>query len=166
MSDSVNGLVKILFVGPTNGLPLAAPESMWALPVDEESEPAVFEVRNSPFYIKGVSFRDRVHARQIDGFPGAYEFIDIAERGGHSTYRIIPEELGEPFEKWWAKVAALGCTYESSNNDGFWLYAVDVPPSADIHKAYNLMMEAEDAGVWQFEEGHCSNSACKPASGI
>jgi Domain of unknown function (DUF4265) len=47
-----------------------------------------------------------------------------------------------------------GCTFEGAREK---LLAVDVPPRADIYGVYALLQRGEDAGAWEFEEGHCGH---------
>jgi uncharacterized protein DUF4265 len=58
------------------------------------------------------------------------------------------------FRTAWERLQALGCTYEQASSH---LLLVDVPPHADIYAVYVLLEEGENAGVWDFEEGHCGH---------
>ena len=42
--------------------------------------------------------------------------------------------------------------------------AVDVPPHADIYAFYEALQEGENAGQWEFEEGHCGHLVTKSGS--
>jgi hypothetical protein len=64
-------------------------------------------------------------------------------------------------EQWipyWQRLEELGCTYERGTAR---LFAVDVPSTADIHKAYELLDAGEKAGVWGFQEAHCGHALRK-----
>lgn len=37
------------------------------------------------------------------------------------------------------------------------LFAIDVPPEADIHGVYSMLEDGEREGAWDFEEGHCGH---------
>ena len=70
------------------------------------------------------------------------------QRSGHSTYRIrLSDSVGIEdltFDRYWQPIEAAGCTYERAAGQ---LLAVDVPASADIHRVYALLTEAEEDGV-------------------
>jgi hypothetical protein len=118
---------------------------MWA----ELVSPGQYRLRNVPFYARGVSIEDVVHAR-FDG--DALVFSSVAARGGHSTYRLFVDggiESAE-FRLWWKRLETLGCSFEQADR----LLAVDVPPSADVHEVYRVFEQGEHAKVWDFQEGH------------
>jgi uncharacterized protein DUF4265 len=121
-------------------------------------------VDNSPFYVYGISFGDVVTAVP----DGARLLFDrVIERGGHSTYRIkLPAGTDHRyFLTYWPALEALGCSYEGSSAGVRRLYAIDVPPEADIHEVYRMLEEGENEGRWEFEEGHyCSPDAASHVS--
>jgi hypothetical protein len=112
-----------------------------------------FRLDNSPFYFYGISWGDEFAAEVEDG---RLFFSEVTRRGGHSTYRVkLP--AGSPhghFLERWTPLEALGCTYEGSSTGERRLYAIDVPPGANVHAIYALLEEGEAAGHWVFEEGH------------
>lgn len=123
-----------------------ATEAVWAAPVG----PRWFRIRSVPFYAYGLSYDDTVAAletadgRLVDGVLG---------RGGHSTYRLFVTD-GEQlklFPDCWGPLELLGCTLERATAR---LYAVDIPPEADIREAYRLLEVGQAEGVWDFEEAH------------
>jgi hypothetical protein len=121
-------------------------------------------VDNSPFYTYDISFRDVV-AAVPDGARLLFE--RVLERGGHSTYRIkLPAGMDHSyFLIHWSVLEALGCSYEGSSAASRRLYAIDVPPEADIDEVYRQLEEGEHEGRWEFEEGHyCSPNAIGPVS--
>jgi uncharacterized protein DUF4265 len=126
-------------------------EFLWAKPVAGAAKQDAFELGNSPFFAKGISYRDIVHAIERDGL---LEFAGVVARSGHSTYRLAIEQETDQFRQWWSRLQDVGCTYESGECRGMRLYAVDVPPEADIYLAYAIMKEAQDNKIWLFEEGH------------
>ena len=127
-----------------------ATERLWAERVGSDT----YRLRNSPFYAKNVSFGDIVTAEQTDD--GQLLFTGTALRGGHSTYRIVPAVAPstDRFTEFWAPLRERGCSYEGVEGK---LLSADVPPRADIHEVYRLLQAGEDAGVWDFEEGHCGH---------
>jgi hypothetical protein len=129
-------------------------ETVWAESLSEDR----CILRNSPFYAKGVSFKDIVHVskeRQSD----AFVFESVSNVAGHSTYRIIvPKSTSlELFERYWEPIQKLGCSYEAAQ-DLYSILAVDVPSKANINEVYRLLEEGEDDEVWDFEEGHCGHT--------
>lgn len=126
-------------------------EFLWARPLGRVEETDVFELQNSPFYVRGVSYLDVVRTINIDGL---FEFAGVVARSGHSTYRIIFEEGLAASEAWWDKLQNLGCTYESGEFQQKKLFSVDVPESAEIYAVYDILEQGESSGVWIFEEGH------------
>ena len=139
-------MVKIQFLPNTTRDGIV--ENMWA-----ESVENGFRLENSPFYAYGVSYQDIVSAELDDGI---LVFKGILTRGGHSTYRILTSDKAQDdlFDERWAPLQNLGCTYEHSSADGVNLYSVDLAPGIDVHQAFQLMAEAEEAGAWIFEEAH------------
>ena len=138
-------LVKIFFrLGDDAPTPT---ETLWARPLGDR----LFELNNSPFYAFGVSYLDKVFAAEAGD--GALEFSGVAERGGHSTYRVFLEEgvSSDQFEEYWKRLERLGCSYEGAKER---LFSIDVPPAADIYQVYSILEEGEAAGRWDFEEAH------------
>ena len=120
-------------------------ETLWA-----EEVPGGYRLLNSPWLAKGLSYLDLVEA--APGPDGLLQIIGKIGTAGHSTYRLLIEDDAD-WELHWERMQSLGCTYEESLENGFRLFAVDVPPACDIHVAYTLMEAGESAGAWQFEEG-------------
>jgi hypothetical protein len=127
-------------------------ENMWAEPVSGDT----YRVRNIPTWAYELSLDDVVEAH--GGEDGILIFGDVVERGGHSTYRIIPaaETDETTFERYWAPLQDAGCRYESHATQP--LYAVDVPPRADVRAVYEMLDRGERDGIWEFEEGHCGHA--------
>ncbi|SOO33040.1 conserved hypothetical protein [Xanthomonas citri pv. fuscans] len=117
-----------------------------------------YKLDNSPFYFYGISFGDIFAAAEKNG--GELVFNEVVARGGHSTYRVrIPNGEGHDFfMKHWGPLEDLGCSYEGSDVGSQRLYAIDVPPSADIFKVYELLEQGEKGEIWVFEEGHYFNA--------
>ena len=147
-NPSERALVKVLFNLDPGAWHGSATETLWAAPVGGDE----YRLENVPFYAFNVSFGDTVRAKTQDGLP---TFTEVVHRHGHSTYRIlVRESRREDFEELWPKLQKHGCTYEQGPKP---LFAVDVPPDADIAAVYRELEEGERAGVWSFEEGHCGH---------
>ncbi|KAB7768816.1 DUF4265 domain-containing protein [Xanthomonas maliensis] len=118
----------------------------------------LYKLDNSPFYFYGISFGDLFKVKENGG---DLIFERVIARGGHSTYRVkIPIGEGHNFFlKNWTSLQDLGCTYEGSDVGPQRLYAIDVPPSADIFKVYELLEKGEREELWVFEEGHYCDTA-------
>jgi hypothetical protein len=132
-------------------------ETLWAEPVAGSKSGTVYRLRNSPFFVRNVSFLDTVRVAPRDDEPGL-QFAGVVEHSGHSTYRLLVPPDSPAFETYWKRLEALGCTYESASMDtGFGpkvLYTVDIPAATDVYAAYPILEEGEKHGVWMFQEGH------------
>ncbi len=151
MTPRARALTKIVFELEPGAWHGYATETVWA----EEISGNRYRLRNTPFYAFGVSAEDVVFA-EPNG-EGKPVFAGVSLRGGHSTYRIIrAEQCGEePFRGAWEPLEDIGCSYEEGPGR---LLTVDVPPHADIYRAFDLLEGGEDAGAWHLEEGHCGHA--------
>jgi hypothetical protein len=152
---SNENLVKIRFQTDPDGLGGGSPERLWAKRLSQSQN--AFELHNSPFYAKGVSYLDVVEASEDSESKSAFEYLRTLSPSGHSTYRILVAKSSKEFADWWAKLSAFGCTHEYSDEGEKWLYAVDVPPAADIFAVYEVLNEGERQSIWLFDEGHCGH---------
>jgi hypothetical protein len=174
MADSnTNNMLKVTFEldpGDWHGVPA---ETLWAEMVWDRTPPQVI-LMNSPFHAEGVSFLDTVFVRmEKEEWGTRFVFAGVAVRGGHSTYFVLaPMECPE-FEKYWSQLEALGCSYESGDAHTSYghrmLYAVDVPPEADIDAVCAVLKEGERDKVWIFQAGniehvgkHSGAGNCQP----
>jgi Domain of unknown function (DUF4265) len=121
-------------------------ETLWVVPWFKENS---FQIKNVPFYVKGISLDDIIIAEEIDGIKF---FRSVLKNGGHSTYRIFLNEniREETFETYWLPLQNLGCTYEKAF---IRFYSIDVPAETDVNKAYVLLENGEKNHIWDFEEG-------------
>lgn len=117
----------------------------------------LYMLDNSAFYAYGISCCDIFKAQEKDG---ALYFMEVVSRGGHSTYRVkLPAGAShEDFMRSWEELQRMGCSFEGTGNNSRRLYAIDVPPEADVVAVYNYLQKNEDSGVWEFEEAHYSGS--------
>lgn len=141
-------LVRIVFTLEADAWHGSATERLWAEPTDG----GFYRLRNTPFFVFGVSAEDVVSAERGER---GLSFVEAVDRGGHSTYRIrrYPETDDNTFRKYWMPLQELGCSYEGGP-----VLAVDVPPLTDIHEAFGLLEAGQQAGAWDFEEGHCGHA--------
>jgi hypothetical protein len=140
-------LVKISFrVEPDRSRGIVS-ETLWAEHVGGNR----FRLANTPFLVRGVSYRDVVFGRC--GRHGVLTFAGVSLRGGHSTcwLDLRAERDTERFRTHWAQLHALGCSYEGNGQRS---YAVDIPPSADF-AVVEAMLEAGVASrIWAYEVSH------------
>ncbi|WP_270726380.1 DUF4265 domain-containing protein [Shimia sp. Alg240-R146] len=131
-------------------------ESVWAISLGD----GLFRVENSPFFARGISYGDIVHAEQKEG---ANVFVRIVISSGRSTYRIIIGEnaTDAQIERFWRPLEAEGCTYESGEF-GYTMYSVDVPKDTNVQRVFSLLNEGLLHKVWDFEEGHYGHAEQSP----
>lgn len=123
-------------------------EALWA----ESLTPETARLDNIPLLVFGVSKGDVVKVSRDDETP---RFLGVAERGGHSTYRVMLEDPDDPStQARFREIVVLGCGHERLTPR---FIAVDVPPDIDIFKVYDLLEKGLDDGAWTFEEGHCGH---------
>jgi hypothetical protein len=131
-------------------------ETLWASPI-VETEWRHFRIMNSPFFAKGISYRDIVKASALDN-DFILDFKEVVERGGHSTYMLLFEATEPRFSSYWNMLEKSGCSYESTRIKlrigQRSLFSVDVPPSADIYEIYEILQRGESDSVWMFQEGY------------
>ena len=121
-----------------DGYPPSDWEGLWAEPAGAGR----WRLDNIPFYVYDVSNRDVIAAEEADG---RLEFRKVLERGGHSTFRIIFEDLAT-VKRVRDELRAMGCSTEGSNIKR--LVSVDVKSgvSVDAVRAY-LEAEGERSGL-------------------
>ena len=142
-------LVRVVFKLDKSDWHEHGTETMWAEPLGHDR----YRLENIPFYVYGISYGDTVVAKMTGGL---LFFQNVSQNGGHSTYRIFLAQgiTDNEFAKHWNALESLGCTYERATER---LLAVDVPPEADIYKAYEALGQGLTAQAWDFEEGHCGH---------
>lgn len=137
-------------------------EGLWAEPIEGATPGSALRLRNSPFFVRGISFQDVVRGVQRSD-DGKLEFAGVVDRGGHSTYMLLVSPTRADFSTYWGKLQNLGCTYESkklkvSLGDRI-LYSVDVPPRADIDAIRSVLEDGERNNVWMLQEGYVGHKA-------
>jgi hypothetical protein len=163
MADSKSGnMLKLWFELDPNDWHGVPAETLWAERVEDRSPPQAI-LMNSPFHAEGVSFLDTVFVR-MEREEGGFRFVfaGVAARGGHSTYFILaPVECLE-FPKYWSRLKALGCTYESANIHTSYgrrmSYSVDVPPEKDAYAVVAVLEEGERDNIWTFQAGNVEHT--------
>jgi Domain of unknown function (DUF4265) len=142
-------LTKMTFDLEKNAWHGVSTESVWI----EECYPSSYQVKNTPFYVRGVSYLDLVGGR-FEG--GLLRFSEVIRHSGHSTYRIlITAPIDAQFRAaYWKPLQNLGCSYEENLTLRLTMWAIDVPKETDVHAVYKCLEHGEKKGVWSFEEGH------------
>lgn len=145
-----DGLTKVTFRLERSDWHDHATESLWAEPAGRDR----YRLRNVPFYAYGASYDDVVEARADDD---RLMVEEVAQHSGHSTYRLFVTNTKALalFADYWRSLDRLGCTLERATER---LFAMDVPPTADIYAVYDALSRGEAAGVWDFEEAHVGHA--------
>jgi hypothetical protein len=143
-------MVKVKIALPPNDPSSAEAEWVWADPEGNNT----FVIRNIPTFATGLSYGDTVRARIEHDIP---VFEEVVGRGGHSTYRIYSKSDRRSPEVMTVlqALATLRCDTEGATDK---IVGVDVLPEADIYAVYKILEDAEEAGILEFEEGHCGHS--------
>ena len=146
-------LVKVVFELDSSDWHGHGSELLWVVPASAEH----FQIENSPFFVTGIGYLDVVKA-QLTEDSTIHRFEEIVTRGGHSTYMLLAEEQSPKFGIYWSFLEAKGCSYESmhiklSMGERL-LLSVDVPPSANMLEAYDILKQGEADGTWMFQEGY------------
>jgi hypothetical protein len=150
-------LVKVIFELDSQDWHGHGGELLWAAPVSTEHGGIHFQIENSPFFATGIGHLDVVKAQPTEDST-TYRFEKIVTRSGHSTYMLLVEGKSPKFDIYWSFLEAKGCSYESmhiklSMGDRL-LLSVDVPPSANLLEAYDILKQGEADGTWMFQEGY------------
>ena len=120
-------------------------------PTDVTNVKAVLEVDNIPYFAKDLSLGDKILVDFNHGIP---MFDAVVERGGHSTYRIFVEDATSKALNTLDVLKAMGCDWETIEISGGKLYALDIPPEADIYEVYDILERGQREGIWSCEQGH------------
>jgi Domain of unknown function (DUF4265) len=123
-------------------------ENIWVDLLDD----GTCEVRSIPAYAYDLSLGDRVSVEMRNG---ELHFKERLVSGGHRTFRIIvprkfDAKANADFERHWAPLHALGCTYESTGAPRN-LFAVDVPPDVDMSRVKSLLEAGKTESIWDYE---------------
>lgn len=123
-------------------------EALWGRHLTRET----VQVDNIPLLVFGVSMGDVVRVRREDRH---LRFAGVAERGGHSTYRVMLDSADDDsVQEQLRSIIVMGCGYEQLTSR---FLALDVPPEVDVYKVYALLERGLEEGAWTFEEGHCGH---------
>ncbi|MET8687948.1 DUF4265 domain-containing protein [Streptomyces sp. NPDC004732] len=146
--DKPDRLYKVAFdlPGEVADWAQASSERLWTGKTSVQME---VEVRNTPFYVKGVAYGDIVRVRP-DHERRELVFEEFVSEGGHSTVRVIIRAEGargvvddvlRSFECSW-EIDATG-----------YLWAIDVPPNVDYASMRVALLRVAGEGEIGIEEG-------------
>ena len=88
--EAKDELVRVRFETDAEGLGHGSPERLCARRI--RGSPEGFELQNSPFYAKGVSYLDVVEAIPDNAVSGEFHYQKTLMPSGHSTYRILVDK--------------------------------------------------------------------------
>ncbi|MCG8920240.1 DUF4265 domain-containing protein [Actinokineospora sp. PR83] len=146
MTDT-EGFLKVVFDLPedTASHACAGSELLW---VEKTAVRAEFQVRNTPFYVKGIAWGDTIKAR-LDSERREIVFDGFVAESGHSTVRlvILDDEAWEAVE---ALLEGRGCSWEVFSTGVLW--AVDVPPEVDYPSLRTDLLRLHEAGKIGIQE--------------
>jgi hypothetical protein len=150
--DDSKDFIKISYPVERGSWDGASSEGIWvklvkALPPHR----AIVEVCNIPVSTRNLSFGDKI---SIVYHEGKVKFDAIVERGGHSTYLIFVDKKSHDASRMLDTIKAMGCDLEAGPHRGGKLYAVDIPPAANIRDVYQILDKGERDGHWFFQEGY------------
>ncbi|RKT53660.1 DUF4265 domain-containing protein [Saccharothrix australiensis] len=141
-------LYKIAFDLPdaTVAWARASVERLWAGKTLVKLE---VQIRNTPFYVKGIAFGDVVRVR-ADHERREFVFEEFVSESGHSTVRIILKE-DDAEEMADALLRSFGCSWETDASGYLW--AIDVPPQVDYGSMRDALLRVAGEGKIGIEEG-------------
>ncbi|MGW6904843.1 DUF4265 domain-containing protein [Streptomyces sp. NPDC054940] len=124
----------------------ASAERLWA---GKTSVLMEVEVRNTPFYVKGIAFGDIVRVR-ADHERRELVFEEFVSESGHSTVRVIinDEDARDMVD---AMLRSYECAWEIDATGYLW--AIDVPPHVDYASMRIALLRVADEGKIGIEEG-------------
>jgi hypothetical protein len=159
-------LIKIRFELDVSDWHGHGTETLWAKPITED-ERRIFQIRNSPFFANGINNLDVVFAEPTENNL-VFDFLEIIERGRHSTYMLLMQPAEARAAAYWNMLEKLGCSFESMYVDlrigSRLLYSVDVEPTTDIYEVYEILESGQDQGAWMFQEGYANIPESRPKS--
>jgi hypothetical protein len=125
-------------------------EGIWARKLSTNQ----YQIDNIPFYAYGLNNNDIVEVEPSDN-----TVMRVLKHNGHSTYRIrlSTGKNFSDFQTVWPELDKLGCSFEGTTKEEA-LFSIDVPERQNVRAVYNILQHYESEGLWEFEEGHYSNS--------
>lgn len=120
-----------------DGWPPVAIEHVWC-----EKAGSIYQLKNAPFFIKGLACNDKFSA-EADSVNGCVFEFTVLDSSGHSLVWII-ERAGLKLDQYEDELLSLGLSIEGC--PGFRLHSVDVPASVNSEAVNTLMDRLEAMG--------------------
>ncbi|MEU7560568.1 DUF4265 domain-containing protein [Streptomyces eurythermus] len=124
----------------------ASSERLWTAKTSVQME---VQVRNTPFYVKGIAFGDTVRVR-ADHERREFVFEEFVSEAGHSTVRVIIKDDGAR-DTIDAMLSSFECSWEIDTTGYLW--AIDVPPYVDYASMRVALIRVAGEGKIGIEEG-------------
>ncbi|MFJ4859492.1 MULTISPECIES: DUF4265 domain-containing protein [unclassified Streptomyces] len=124
----------------------ASSERLWTGKTSVQME---VQVRNTPFYVKGIAFGDIVRVR-ADHERREFVFEEFVSEAGHSTVRVIIKD-DDARGMIDAMLRSFECSWEIDATGYLW--AIDVPPHVDYASMRLALLGVADEGKIGIEEG-------------
>ncbi|WP_405807146.1 DUF4265 domain-containing protein [Streptomyces sp. NBC_00210] len=127
----------------------ASAELLWTGKTSVKME---VQVRNTPFYVKGIAFADIVRVR-ADHERREFVFEEFVAESGHSTIRIIlkDDKVQEVAD---SLLRSFDCSWEIDSTGYLW--AIDVPPIVDYSLLKAELLRIANDGRIGIEEAALS----------
>ncbi|MFC8819009.1 DUF4265 domain-containing protein (plasmid) [Streptomyces enissocaesilis] len=124
----------------------ASSERLWTGKTSVQME---VQVRNTPFYVKGISLGDIVRVR-VDHERRELVFEEFVSEAGHSTVRVIikDDDARSVID---AMLRSFDCSWEVDTTGYLW--AIDVPPHVEYSSMRAALLRVADEGKIGIEEG-------------
>jgi hypothetical protein len=126
-----------------DGYPPSDYERLWAVPLPNGN----YRIDNIPFFVMGISAEDEV---SVESEGEELFFKELVKPSGISTFRVIPSDQSMS-GKVRADIAALDGKSEFNQEVG--VIAVEIPAASRIHPFMDYIVEEQEKGVLDFEEG-------------
>lgn len=145
--DNDEAIFKVNFNLGELGWDGAAVESLWAERVGE----GVYCLRNSPWFVRGVSFLDLVNVVEKDD---VVWFDSISEKSGWSTIRLrwrvrVRGCFHRMYFLW--KLDRFGCSREGGYAGDWWLVSISVPNGCDKSEISSVIERGVRLSLWEAE---------------
>ncbi|MET9535821.1 DUF4265 domain-containing protein [Streptomyces sp. NPDC006649] len=124
----------------------ASTERLWTAKTSVRME---VQVRNTPFYVKGIALGDIVRVG-ADHERREFVFEEFVSESGHSTVRIIikHDDAGGRVD---TMLRSFDCSWEIDPTGCLW--AIDVPPHVDYASMRTDLLHVANEGEIGIEEG-------------
>ncbi|MEU2082738.1 DUF4265 domain-containing protein [Streptomyces albus] len=123
----------------------ASSERLWTGKTSVQME---VQVRNTPFYVKGIAFGDIVRVRADHG-RRELVFEEFVSESGHSTVRVIIKD-DDARAVMDSLLRSCVCSWEIDTTGCLW--AIDVPPHVDYSAMRAALLRVADEGGIGIEE--------------